>query len=66
MENPNEIQNIFHEIQNYVSVIGSSLQLIEKQHPEVNDFQYWSETRNDLNALTKLVLEASYKINGNN
>lgn len=50
---------IFHEIKNSITLIGSSLQLLAKKHPEVNDFEYWSETMNDIQFLKNMVTELS-------
>lgn len=50
---------ILHEIKNSVCLIGSSLQLIEKQHPQVKDFRYWKSTMSDILELTQLFQEFS-------
>lgn len=50
-------QNISHELKNAVSVIKSSLQIIEKQHPEVKDFAFWEDTMVDVERLSELTLE---------
>lgn len=52
-------QRIFHEIKNIISVIGGSLQLIEKQHPEVRDFCYWTDTMADISDLQTMIVEVS-------
>ena len=39
----NDYLNIFHEIKNSITLVGSSLQLVAKKHPEVVDFDYWHE-----------------------
>ncbi len=52
-------QSLFHEIKNIISVIGGSLQLIEKQHPEVREFSYWEDTKDDISALQALIRDAS-------
>lgn len=54
-----QYQTIIHEIKNCVCLISSSLQLIEKQHPEVIDFRYWNTTMSDISNLTNLFLELS-------
>jgi signal transduction histidine kinase len=59
MLNPSDYPYIFHEVKNMISVIGSSLQLIEKQHPDVQEFSYWKETMSDVKYLRKMVQEAS-------
>ena len=40
--------HIFHEIKNSITLINSSLQLVEKKHPEVREFDYWSESMSEL------------------
>lgn len=44
-----------HEIRNPFTLIYSTLQLIEAQHPEVSDFKYWKELLEDVE-YTKLLL----------
>lgn len=57
MFNEEEYQCILHEIKNSVSLMGSSLQLIQKQHPEVKDYRYWDSTMSDLASLTSFFQE---------
>ncbi len=40
--------HIFHEIKNSIALINSSLQLVEKKHPEVREFDYWNESMSEL------------------
>lgn len=54
-----EYQNIFHEIKNSITLISSSLQLVEKKHPEVADFSYWAETMSEITSLRNMVTELS-------
>ena len=56
---PEDYAKIFHEIKNYITCISSSLQLIEKTHPEVTDYPYWKDTISDVWALKKMVIEIS-------
>ena len=51
MLNSEDYLNIFHEIKNSITLISSSLQLVEKKHPEVSDFAYWAETMSAFTAL---------------
>lgn len=56
MENANfTIAKITHEIRNPLTLINSSLQLIESMHPEVKDFQFWSQTLADVEYLNQLL-----------
>ena len=49
------IAKITHEIRNPLTLINSSLQLIEATHPEVKDFQFWSQTLEDVEYLNQLL-----------
>jgi signal transduction histidine kinase len=59
MLNTSDYSYIFHEIKNMITVIGSSLQIIEKQHPDVQEFSYWKETMSDVKYLRQMVQEVS-------
>lgn len=54
-----ELSKIFHEIKNPLTLINSSLQLIETEHPEVKEFRFWSQTMKDLSNLRLLLDELS-------
>ena len=54
-----ELSKIFHEIRNPLTLINSSLQLIQDEHPEVKDFQYWNQTMEDIKNLRVLLEEIS-------
>ena len=58
------ISKISHEVRNPVTLINSSLQLIEQEHPEVSGFAFWNETRADMNYLIRLLEELSTYNNG--
>lgn len=55
---------ISHEIRNPLTLISSSLQLMEQTHPEVRDFSNWDQTMQDLNFLCQLLSELSAYNNG--
>lgn len=59
MLNKNDYLTIFHEIKNSITLIGSSLQLLEKKHPQVRDFDYWNESMAEIAFLKKIVTELS-------
>lgn len=59
MLNAQDYQSLFHEIKNSICIIGSSLQLIEKQHPEVTNFSYWDDTLTYITNLRKLIIDFS-------
>lgn len=52
-------QIIFHEIKNSITFLNSSLQLIEKRHPEVSSFSYWKDSLQEISSLKKLLVELS-------
>lgn len=55
------ISKIVHEIRNPLTLINSSLQLIQQLHPEVKDFQFWGQTLDDVSYLGSLLDDlASY------
>lgn len=49
------IAKITHEIRNPLTLINSSLQLIETTHPEVKDYQFWPQTLEDVEYLNQLL-----------
>lgn len=51
--------HIFHEIKNSIALINSSLQLVEKKHPEVREFDYWNESMSELCFLKNMVIQLS-------
>lgn len=59
MFNNEDYEALLHEIKNAVSVVSCSLQLIEKQHPEVHDFAFWQDSTSDLANLRALLVEVS-------
>ena len=54
-----ELSKMFHEIKNPLTLINSSLQLIESDHPEVKTFRFWNQTMKDLQGLRELINELS-------
>ncbi len=54
-----ELSKMFHEIKNPLTLINSSLQLIESEHPEVKDFRFWNQTMEDMKNLRNLISELS-------
>lgn len=60
-----ELSKIFHEIKNPLTLINSSLQLIESEHPEVTEFHYWNQTMKDLQNLRFLLDDLSSLQKGN-
>lgn len=56
---------ISHEIRNPLTLISSSLQLIQSQHPEVKQFYGWEEAMEDVDFMRRLLDELSTFNNGN-
>lgn len=55
------VAKITHEIRNPLTLIYSSLQLMESMHPEIREFPYWSQTLEDMEELNQLLNDlASY------
>ena len=53
------VSMIAHEIRNPLTLVSSSLQVIESQHPEVKDFYNWKQTMEDLRFMCSLMNELS-------
>ncbi|MDY3920290.1 MAG: HAMP domain-containing sensor histidine kinase [Candidatus Limivivens sp.] len=53
------LSRISHEIRNPVTMINSSLQIIEQEHPEVLNFAFWKDVKEDLTYLRNLLDELS-------
>ena len=49
------LSRISHEIRNPVTLISSSLQIIEEEHPEVRDFHFWDDVKGDLSYIITLL-----------
>lgn len=54
-----DYQKIFHEIKNNITFISSSLQLVEKAHPEIKSFPYWNDSMQEVNALKNMLVDLS-------
>lgn len=48
------LSTISHEIKNPLALLSSSLQIIQKQHPEVATFHHWDQVLEDLSFLIEL------------
>lgn len=53
------VSMIAHEIRNPLTLISSSLQIIEKQHPEVHSFYNWDQTMEDVGFMCSLLNDLS-------
>lgn len=43
------LSSISHELRNPITLIHSTVQLMEKKNPEITQIPYWSQLRNDIN-----------------
>ncbi len=53
------VSMIAHEIRNPLTLVSSSLQIIEAQHPEVREFNNWNQTMDDVQFMCSLLNELS-------
>lgn len=53
------IAKITHEIRNPLTLISSSLQLIQSQHPEVKTYKHWNDIREDIEFMKNLLSDLS-------
>lgn len=58
------LSSIAHEIRNPLTLISSSLQLIELQHPEVKKFNGWEQLSNDIEFIRLLLDDLTAFNNG--
>lgn len=59
------VSTIAHEVRNPLTLVSSSLQVMEIQHPEVREFPHWRQTLDDVDFMCKLLSELSTFNNGN-
>lgn len=52
MSNSEKMEATLHKYINSIATINSSLQLIEKQHPEVRNFDFWEDVLDDIHSLS--------------
>lgn len=53
------LSGISHEIRNPLTLINSSLQLIESAHPEAKEFKFWNQIKEDIQYLRSLLDDLS-------
>lgn len=53
------VAKITHEIRNPLTLISSSLQLIQSQHPEVKTYKHWNDIREDIEFMKNLLSDLS-------
>lgn len=54
-----DFHKIFHEIKNNITFISSSLQLIEKAHPEIKEYPYWNDSMQEISSLKRILTDLS-------
>lgn len=65
LDNHHEVvSTIAHEIRNPLTLVSSSLQVMEIQHPEVREFRHWRQTIEDVEFMCQLLNELSSFNNG--
>lgn len=57
--NSQDYQQIFHEIKNTITLINSSVQLLNSKCPQLHDEPYWNNIRHEITYLKNMVLEIS-------
>ncbi|MBE5961104.1 MAG: HAMP domain-containing histidine kinase [Lachnospiraceae bacterium] len=58
-DNQLAISKMSHEIRNMITLVKSSLQIIETRHPEVKDFALWEQIGEDLNTTNEMLMQYS-------
>ena len=53
------VSTISHEIRNPLTLVSSSLQLVQSQHPEVKEFCNWKQIMEDIDFMRQLLEELS-------
>lgn len=59
-----DVSAISHEIRNPLTIVYSTLQLIESQHPEVKTFKHWESMHQDIEYMKELLEQLSAYNNG--
>lgn len=54
-----DYQRIFHEIKNTITLINSSIQLLDRKCPQFQEEPYWQNTRQEVSYLKNMILEIS-------
>ena len=57
--NSQDYQQIFHEIKNTITLINSSVQLLNSKCPKLQSEPYWNNIRHEITYLKNMVLEIS-------
>lgn len=54
-----DYQNIFHEIKNTITLVNSSMQLLDNKCPHLKSEAYWNNIKHEITYLKNMVLEIS-------
>lgn len=57
------MHQMLHQLRNPLTFLYSSLQILEKDMPEVKDYRYWSEANDDMHYLLDILNQMTYFIN---
>ncbi len=49
------LSSLSHEIRNPLTLISSTMQLMEKEHPELTDYRHWTQVRQDIAGVIDLL-----------
>ncbi len=64
--NPFELAKISHELANPITLIYSSLQRLEKEHPELNTYSHWDGIMDEIRHTQKLLWDIRFMQASNN
>lgn len=59
-ENRQVISRFTHELRNPLTLVRSTIQLIEQQHPEVLEYKYWDQLLSDIDDTVNILNDLSY------
>lgn len=57
------MHQMLHQLRNPLTFLYSSLQILEKDMPEVKDYRYWAEANDDMHYLLDILNQITYFIN---
>lgn len=57
------MHQMLHQLRNPLTFLYSSLQILEKDMPEVKDYRYWAEANDDMHYILDILNQITYFIN---
>jgi signal transduction histidine kinase len=60
MFSDSDYHTIFHELKNSLTILNSSLQLVEKEQPSLISLDFWNSSKQELYYMQSLLAELSY------